>query len=340
MVEKKTVTVLAFAIILLLLGLTVYALNTGALIVRGQSLFTEDVQIIGTLTGSSNMRIAEGIDYLDLNGQTDYSTYIKLSEEAVIRNVPDDFNTVFIFESSIVSAPFSIDWVFWNAITERPTFVLEHGFVGRSNVLERSLQIGKDLGDANLTLDYTICSGFSLIDCDTPGTGADLGVEDDIEAFGSIQSHENLIVDGNSTVTLFYGSMFQEDNGNTVVLSDTSNFFLIDGMELGLSNGFVFDNNSHLQALQPGVYLVNWSLSFSDLAARSFEAGITVDSSIQVQTLAQIRSVNAADQTSFSGTGIINVDQNSLVALEIMALTSSTTVDIEEAGLTIIRIGS
>ncbi len=339
--ETKTVMLLVLATLIVFASIA-YAIEIGVARFNADAFFSDNVDVLGTLNGASNIRIAQGIDYIDSNGSIRYSGYVQLNDQSIARAVPDDLNSIFIFESATLSAPFSIGWVYWNSVTERPSFLIQEGFVGRANIFERSLIIGKQKGTADINVDYNKCplGVMDLADCDTPLTGADLVVEDDIENFGSIKSHENLIVDGNSFVTFIYGSLFQSENSNTIFLTDTTNFFLIDDMNYGLSNGFTFDGNSHLRALESGVYKVDWSLSFDDLASRSFEAGVTIDSSIEQATLSQIRTVNANDQSSFSGTGIISIDANQLVALEIRAITSSSTITIEQAGLTLIRVGN
>ncbi len=339
--ETKTVMLLVLATLILFASIA-YAIEIGVARFNADASFLEDIRVLGTIRGASNIRVAEGIDYPDVNGLVRYSTYVQLLEQQILRTAPDDLNAIYIFENSTSLTPFNISWIFWNSVSLRPSLYIQDGFRGRANIFDRSLMIGKQKGIADINVNYNKCplGKMSLADCDTLLTGADLVVEDDIETFGSTQVHENLFVDGNSFVTFIYGSMFERGLGNTIDLTDTTNFFLIDDMNYGLSNGFTFDGNSHLRALESGVYKVDWSLSFDDLASRSFEGGITVDSVIQVPTLAQIRTVNANDQTSFSGTGIINIDANQLVALEIRAITSSSTITVEQAGLTLIRVGN
>ncbi len=338
--SKKSLPYFSFVLVLVLIPLFVFAITTGVLTVTGEADFEKDIRVDGVIIGTSHIEILQGVDFLDAGFLRRFSNYIQLSDQTLARQIPDDLNGIFVFENATTLTPNNISWIFWNSISKRPSFVIQDGLVGRASIFERSLIIGKEKGIADLNSNYNICPPTLLADCDTPATGADLLVEDDVEAFGSIQAHENLIVDGNSFITLIYGSMFQEENGNTIVLPNTTDFILVDDMNFGLTNGFIFDNNSHLQATEAGVYIVTWSLSFDDLASRSFEAGVTVDSVVQVNTLAQVRTNNANDQTNFAGTGIISVDVNELVALEIRAITTSSNVTIEEANITFLRVGS
>ncbi len=339
---EKSLPFFALFLIFLFIPLIVFAISTGVLTVEGDSLFRNNVQVMGTLSGESDLRIQEGIDFLDSNGNVIYSIYTDNPTLNMVRalTIPSDFNFTYIFQRSSILSPFNISFIFWDSFLERPTLVLNGGVSGRASTFDRSLQVGKNRASGDVNQTYDICEGTTLADCDTLLTGADLVVEDDIEAFGSGQFHENLIVDGNVFVNQIYGSMFQHDLGDTLTLGNTVDFFPIEDMNFGLSNGFELNGTDSLRAGVAGTYLVNWSISFADLANRSFEGGIAIDSIIQPATIAEVKMGTAADQVNFGSPGIISLDVNQLVSLEIRALVSSTTVTIEEASITILRIGS
>lgn len=341
MIQKKSLVLLAFAISIALLPLIVLAIDTGVLNVSGVATFDKDIRVRGIVIGTSHIEIEEGIDFLDANGLRRNSAYIQLPDQTVLRDIPDDLNGVFVFENATTLNPFKISWVFWDSVTERPTFVLQDGFVGRASIFERSLIIGKEKGAADMNLNYNVCplGKMDLADCDTPLTGADLIVEDDTEVFGSIKTHENLIVDANITGNEFYGSMGQHDLGTSISLSNTTDFVPIDDMTLGLTNGVELSGTDSLRVKVAGTYLVVWSISFSDLANRAFEGGVGINSVVDTSTIAEARMGTAADQINFGSPGFISVNVDDLVSLEMRAVTASTTVDIEEASIILKRVG-
>ena len=338
--ETKSVMLLVLATLIAFASIA-YAIEIGVARFNADASFLEDVSVIGTISGSRNLRIGEGIDFVDVNGTLRYSSYVEFVDESIPRAIPDDLNSIFVFESATVSSAFNIGWIFWNSMTERPTFVIEDGFVGRGNIFERSLIIGKQKGLADISVNYNTCplGVMDLADCDTALTGADLIVEDDIENFGSTKVHENLIVDGNSFITLIYGSMFQHAQGTQVVLTDTTSFFPIKNMQLDLANGFDINGTESLRALEVGVYKTDWNISFVDQANIGFIAGVIVDGNIQLSTLSHVTTLNPNHQVSTGSTGLVVLDVNSLVSLGIKT-DNTTTIDLQHANLTLFRVGN
>lgn len=79
-------------------------------------------------------------------------------------------------------------------------FIIPISSPGLATFHARSFMVG---GDSSLDdNDIVRCSsqGFLNIDCDTEGTGADLGVNDDLEVLGSTFVGENLNVEGNLNI--------------------------------------------------------------------------------------------------------------------------------------------
>ena len=110
-------------------------------------------------------------------------------------DIPDAFENTLIFHNLALSNPSNMEIGFFDHTNEKPILVLNEGAPDRASIFNRSLLIGKNKGAGPFDEDYTLAEGFKYADFDTPTTGADLGVEDDIEAKGSIYTQENLQVD-------------------------------------------------------------------------------------------------------------------------------------------------
>ena len=134
--------------------------------------------------------------------------------------------------------------MFWDTDTNRPLFVLNAGAPGRASTLDRSLQVGKDFANDILNLDYTICNGTTLADCNTLATGADLVVEDDIENFGSLKVHENAIIDGNLSFAGAFGELFESNDGTTISIDTTDVFVPVAGIQTGDSTNMLLNDTN------------------------------------------------------------------------------------------------
>ncbi|MBU0958340.1 MAG: hypothetical protein KKB31_00185, partial [Nanoarchaeota archaeon] len=77
---------------------------------------------------------------------------------------------------------------------------------GRATTISRSLQIVGNITMKPVNENFTLCEGNNYVDCETDTTGADLLVQDDIEAIGSIFSQENITADDTGFFS-FLGSL-------------------------------------------------------------------------------------------------------------------------------------
>ena len=160
-----------------------------------------DLHMTGVITHNSPVILRDGLKLVHSNG-TDYldTFHILISDEETrseagyeaLTNATD--NTLVFFTHNIANL-YKMGYMFFDDVSNRSDFVINQGGVNRSSLFDRSLQVGKSFGNASIDENYTLCQGFNLIDCDTSLTGADLGVEDDIEAKGSIYSQENITAD-------------------------------------------------------------------------------------------------------------------------------------------------
>ena len=180
-------------------------ITTSELNITGNADITGDLNMgDGFITSNSPVRLLDGLKIISLNSTGGFTQYFhiffsddeKIAEEKHT-GLTNATNKSLIFFSHDLGNPYKMGYMFYNANTNRSDFVINQGGANRASLFERSLMIGKGLGNATIDGNYTLCQGFSLIDCDTSSTGADLGVEDDIEAKGSIYSQENINATGN-----------------------------------------------------------------------------------------------------------------------------------------------
>ncbi len=157
-----------------------------------------DLNMSGIITHNSPVRIREGIDFV--NGSN--SVFFDIELESLEHNETGypALDGTLLFDTHNLDNPYGMEIAFWNMDNQRPELILSLGEIIRSSIFDRSLQIGKSFGNAPVDENYTLCQGYNLIDCATDITGADLGVEDDIEAKGSILAQENV------TAELFIGN--------------------------------------------------------------------------------------------------------------------------------------
>ncbi len=163
-----------------------------------EMFFTTNTRTMGFTRGASPLKLEEGLQFFDEDGTKHYSIYHAHGTEEWI-NVSSIFEDAVVFELEEEGNLYGMEWVLWDKTDQRPHLVVNHGASSRASIFDRSLMVGKSFGNASLDENYTLCEGFNLIDCMTSSTGADLGVEDDIEAKGSILAQENI------TATYFIG---------------------------------------------------------------------------------------------------------------------------------------
>jgi len=313
------------------------------------SLFDENVTITGNLniegsaSGSgfrvNSLLVESRIDYIDSNVNIFYRTYVNGLDANIFRSELTDFNSTLIFEKGNFTNDFNAGYLFWDGNTGRPDFLINLGGAGRASTFDGSVQIGKDMGTADLNREYSECVATTLADCNTLLTGADLIVEDDIENFGSTQVHENLIVDENTFVNLSYGSMFQFEQSTLITILVTGIDVNINNMTLGENKSFDFLNAEALVTNEAGVYSATWSLSITNGNKRTFRSGIAINDVLQEPTASSTDTV-ASVVSNMAGTGLVSLSEDDVITLVIANLDTTENVNLEYANLSLVRIGS
>lgn len=206
----------------------------------------------------------------------------------------------------------------------------------------RSQMIGGDLGQQNEN-DIIRCSqqGYDLIDCDTAGTGADLGVQDDLQ------------VRGNSFINLPYGNMwFHNDSANgvlTVISSDdtwtnVSGFNQATDADQALSN-VTFVNGNALSPDFNGVYHLTYSMSFEKITGAAvnhefktiiFVNGEPLNSTETHRTIMSGSSVGVVSGTTL----IVNLNASDVVYLAIQGVGNDEDIGTHAASVNMFRMGN
>ena len=208
----------------------------------------------GSITHNSPVLIRDGLRLEDSLGTKYFDIEIEGISKHAETDAPDALNGSLIFETWNSTNPYNIQIAFWDYITHRPTLIIDTVSEERASVFDGSLLVGKALGNATVDANYTHCDGFNLIDCNTTGTGADLGVEDDLETKGSIHAQGDLTVDGNTTfgekITFSLGETLENIIDGIIrltgTLNITGNLSVGEGIEL---NGTTITDFSQISGL-------------------------------------------------------------------------------------------
>ncbi len=301
--------------------------------------FNEDVNIIGTITGSSVLKIKEGISTTDDSFNSLFDIFVAEAPNTVMASsIPQSTDNSLVIQRAGPQNINFIDVVFWDSDTNRPLLVINAGDAGRATTFERSLQVGKDFAVGILNLEYTLCEGTTLADCDTLDTGADLVVEDDIEGFGSLQVHENVAVDGNLSFTGAFGELFDSTGGNTITINSQDVFVPIDGQTTGNSSNTVL-NDTNITIAVSGFYLANYTVSVQNGEELKYNTGVMVNSVTEDSGQAT-RKPDGQDTDNLAGTTILDLNVGDNVSLAIANLSNSSNITVDRSTLTITYIGS
>lgn len=185
---KKRYIGVGILLALLLMGVVYARVYTDELSVTGNATIT------GTLTGGSPLKVLnEGLQFISADQHIHFSQYHPSPGEEW-SNVSGDFNHTIIFQIDSFDSPYNTSFCFWNKVDQAMEFCFNVGAPQRATTVRRSFQIVGNTSVKENDGNYTLCEGVNYIDCDTDTSGADLFVQDDIEA-QSIYANENVTTD-------------------------------------------------------------------------------------------------------------------------------------------------
>ncbi len=164
--------------------------------VVGDAKIEGDLHMIGAITHDSPVVLKDGMALSDNAGVHRFHIELEQAGHHAGETTPAELYGAIAFETHAITNAYNMEIAFWDGDSARPLFILNEGGTNRASTFDRSLQIGKTLGAAAVDGDYTLFQNFNYIDGNTGSTGADLGVEDDIETKGSIFAQENILTEG------------------------------------------------------------------------------------------------------------------------------------------------
>ncbi len=220
---------------------------------------TGDLVLHGVLQGLSPLKLQDEINFIKTDGTITSSLY----------NAPRESSSTLssVFEDSLIhdiineTNDYGMQECFWDENTETMQMCISGAYLpNRATTVSRSFQVVGNTTNKLVNENFTLCEGNNYVDCDTDVTGADLLVEDDIEAIGSIFSQENVTADDSG----FFGYL-----GSLV--SRITKLFVVDIDASGnVSASYFIGNGSLLTSLPSGSELVPVYLE-SDLNATNAE---------------------------------------------------------------------
>ncbi len=159
----------------------------------GPQTIDGDLEVTGTTTveiieSHSPVKVKDGLLLLrDSDAAKEFHIFLS-GEDTNSLSLSSAFDNTMVFAThGVVNNANDMSLMFWDGKTSRPTLVLDQGGTGRANIFERSLIVGDGLGAKPLDGDYTLGTAtYANLSFDTGTNGADLGVEHDIEALGTI----------------------------------------------------------------------------------------------------------------------------------------------------------
>jgi len=139
-----------------------------------------------------------------------------------------------------------------------------------------------------------------------------------------------------------YGSMYINNGSVVRTIAATNTYYEIaSGFTGGLCSQFTFQNSKELLCSKAGTYLVDWQMSRSVPGAlQEIEGGAMLNGTILVNTTSHTQSVTAGTQQSFGGSGIVVLAVNDLVSLAVNNNTSTNSVTISHANISITKLGN
>ena len=146
-----------------------------------------DLSVDGTIDAKSPIEVGDG---LNLHGSGDYFHILISGVHYNDNPLPSAFDNCLIFDTHEIKNANFMEVAFWDAENARPSLVLNQGAPYRASLFERSLIVGAQKGIKALNENYTLCSDFPNLQCDTSLYGADLGVENDLEVLGIVYTNQ------------------------------------------------------------------------------------------------------------------------------------------------------
>lgn len=193
---------LVFLVILLIAGVCFVTASINYKINDETKLSVRDNETIisNVIRGTSALKLSESLIFLNETDSTHFSLYHSHSGEDY-NNVSEDFESSLILQTEVIENPYDMEMGVWDKTNQKFLQVWNTGLNNRAHTFVGSVKITH--GNKSFSLqneNLTLCDEANYVDCDSRLTGADLFVNDDIEA-QSIYANENIVVVGNLDVS-------------------------------------------------------------------------------------------------------------------------------------------
>jgi hypothetical protein len=152
---------------------------------------TGNLVLHGILQGLSPLKLQDEINFLKSDGTITSALYN--APRASTSSLPSVFEDSLIHDIINETNDYGMQECFWDENTETMQMCISGAYLpARATTVSRSFQVVGNTTNKPVNENFTLCEGNNYIDCNPDTTGADLLVEDDIEAIGSIFSQENI----------------------------------------------------------------------------------------------------------------------------------------------------
>jgi hypothetical protein len=154
------------------------------------------------------------------------------------------------------------------------------------------------------------------------------------------------IVESALDITPYYGHMYANAISQSVTITSSGTFYRVPAsMTGGTCSGVTFQNSRELLVANAGTYVIQWSMSVigngnNENIAGSFMINNNGTGGVGVSLLAQSQgcSSSTARPTSISGSCTVTLAANAVIALCVTNRSTSSTVVVSYANLTLHKI--
>lgn len=141
---------------------------------------------------------------------------------------------------------------------------------------------------------------------------------------------------------LVFGSMYNDNTSTTVTIGTAGTFVRIpSGFTAGQLNGATFGNAREITVTEPGMYKIDWSISFNTASGtnQDIEGAIGIDNANNAQGTAHRFIGTASDIGNMAGTAILDLADNAVVSLMMTNNTNTVNVVVTHASLSLVQVG-
>ena len=145
------------------------------------------------------------------------------------------------------------------------------------------------------------------------------------------------------TVLPIHGGFYADDISVAVTCTNANTYYQVaSGMTTQACNIMTYVANYGVRVVEPGIYLVTWSMTVSCSSnLQDVEGAVMLQSTGQVQTASAGKTQTAGDLLAIGGTGLVTCATADVLSLCVANETSAgTTVTVNMANLTAIRVGN